>query len=400
MTTSPHPRTTTKPVLIGVLMGISGLNALAISILIPSLPSIRTGLSADVASTQLVLSGFLFALAAGQLVVGPLADLVGRRPVVFGGLAVFAAASFVAAVSTSITVLVMARILQGLGGAAGVVVSRAVIRDLFDQDRAASVLGYVTMGLAVGPMVAPFLGGTIDDALGWRAIFVLLASAGILIGLLAWRVLPETATMPNERPRGRLTKDIAALLGQPAFWAYAMTGALISATYFSFIGGIPFVANELVGLSSTQIGGALLFVSVGYFTGNFISGRFTERLGTHFMIQGGNAIVVAAITFMLACFVAGYVNIWTMFVPVAWLGLGNGMSLPSVIAGSMSVRPDLAGTASGLAGSLQFGTGALSAVLVGAALSIAPSAITVAAVMGSFALASTLTGLWSRYLGR
>ncbi len=383
--------------IIGVLIAITATNAIAVSLIVPSLPSIRSEFATDLAAVQLILSGYLVATAISQLVIGPLTDRFGRRPVLLTGLLVFAVSGAVAAVAGAMEALVLARLVQGASSSVGVVVGRAVIRDLYDRDAAASVLGYVTMGLAVVPMIGPFIGGTIDDAFGWRAVFLFIAAMAVIVLAGSWIILPETRTTVVVHTARSLLAEMGALLRIPAFWAYAATMSLLSGTYFSFLAGAPFVATELIGLTATELGAFLLFVAAGYFVGNYLAGRFSQRLGVHLMLNLGNTIVCASIGLMIALFAAGWLNAWTLFLPMTFLGLGNGISLPGAIAGSISLRPDLAGTASGLGGAMQFGTGAASAVIAGAALAAWPSALAVTAVMAGFAVVGTATGVWSRW---
>lgn len=397
MKRSAHRSSLSGVKLIAILVAIAALNPIGSSVVLPSLPSIRVDLATDVATTQFVLSGYLFATAIGQLLVGPVSDRFGRLPVLFVGLGIFCLAGIACALVSTMGALIVARVIQGIGGCAGVVISRAVLRDLFERDRAASALGYVTMGMAVAPMIAPILGGVVDQMLGWRAVFVLMVAAALLILGLTWLVLPETKSVDEERQIRSPLANIATLLAVPAFWAYALTTAFTSGVWFSFLAGAPFIAAELLGLDAVEVGISLGVTTIGYFIGNFLSGRFSQRFGVPLMIAAGNTIQLVTISVMVTLFAAGWLNVWTFFGPVAVISIGNGIALPNAIAGSLSVRPDLAGTASGTSGSIQFGMGAIGMAITGAALAVSPTAFTLVSVMAVFALLGTVASVWSRY---
>lgn len=393
---APHTQGATR--LVGLLViAIMAINALSISVVLPVLPSIRIALGADVATTQLVLSSYLMSLAAGQIVVGVLADRFGRRPVLMVGMLLFVGGAILAAVSGDIVTIVASRFVQGFGSSAGIVIGRAIVRDLFDRERSASIYGYMTMGLAVAPMLAPAVGGLLDDNVGWRSVFLTMAICGVVAGTAAWRYLPETLSPETAAKRNSLVADMGMLLGVPAFWAYSLMLAFIAGVYFSFLGGAPFVATELLGLSATALGAFLAFISIGYLIGNYLSGILSARLGTAFMIAAGNTVLCVAVAVMVVIYASGGLNAWTFFAPVAFVGLGNGMAMPSALAGAVSVRPELAGTASGIAGTLQFGIGALASAMAGAAIAAAPSALVLTFIMTVLAVIATACGIWSRF---
>jgi DHA1 family bicyclomycin/chloramphenicol resistance-like MFS transporter len=402
-TAPPRPESATGPAtgpasvgLIVILVGVTTLSPLAISIIIPSLPAISLDLGANLTAIQMVLSGYLFALAAGQLFVGPLSDRYGRRPVLLVGFTVFVLAGIACAFAPTTEWLVAGRIIQGLGGSAGIVVTRAVVRDLHGREQAASVLGYVTMGMAVPPMVGPMFGGLINDAWGWQAVFGFIASAGLLVLIVVWFKLPETNTNRAGRTIASLAADARELIAIPVFWAFNLTSALSGGVYFAFMAGAPFIASVQLGLGPAHIGALLLFPSLGYFAGNYLTGRFAQKHGIMFMIATGNLALLATVGVITVLMGLGYVTQWTLFVPMLMVGLANGVAIPSAITGGISVRPAIAGTASGLGGSLQFGTYALAALVTGAALAAAPHALTLAIVMLAGAASSTLAGFWAR----
>ncbi|HUG63197.1 MAG TPA: multidrug effflux MFS transporter [Methylomirabilota bacterium] len=354
---------------IALLVVLSAVNPLAINIYMPSMPRMAGAFDTTYAMIQLTLSLYLAIMAVAQTVIGPLSDRYGRRPVLLGGIVVFIAGSVLALSATTVEVLLVGRLLQGAGGCAGIVLARAIVRDLYDRDRAASMIGYVTMGMAVAPMLAPALGGVLEEAVGWRGSFVVMLLSGL--GALVWAMAALHETNPNV---GRVTsfretaRQWGELLAVPAFWAYSGAAAFASAVFFAFLGGAPYVTAEIMDAGPVEYGLYFILVSVGYMIGNFLTGRFAARIGVPVMINVGNMVQLVAVGSMAAAFAAGYIHPLSLFGPMFLVGLGNGVSLPSAIAGSVSIRPDLAGAASGLGGSMQVGVGAIASSLAGALL--------------------------------
>jgi DHA1 family bicyclomycin/chloramphenicol resistance-like MFS transporter len=388
---------TSHGALIAILIAVSALNPLSINIVVPSMPTIRIDLSTDFATIQYILSAYLVATAVAQLFLGPLSDRFGRRPVLIVGLGVFVAASIACAFVQSIGMLIAARLLQGAGGCAGIALGRAIVRDRYDREQSASVLAYVTMGFATAPMVAPVLGGVIDDNFGWRPIFALLAVVGTLTAIVTWFALPETrpVALPST-PRPSTLGSFAILSRIPAFWAYSLTSGFCTAVFFSFLGGTPFIASRMLGMSGTAFGVYFIFVALAFMVGNYISGRYSRRFGLSRMITAGNIILVLAVAGMAIAFALSWITPVSLFFPVYAVGLANGLSLPNSIAGSVSVKPELAGAASGFGGAMQIGFGALATVIIGLILGATDSALPLAMVMLVLAIAALACGLWSR----
>ena len=364
MTPHGHGARARPPILL--LVAVSAVSPLALNIFLPSLPRIGTSFGVSYAVVQLLLSLYLAALALAQLVIGTLSDRFGRRPVLLAGLALFLLGSLACALARDFTVLLLGRMVQAVGGCAGLVLSRAMVRDLFERERAASMIGYVTMGMAVVPMVAPAVGGFLDEGFGWRSSFWLLVGVGALMLALVALRLGETRRAGGEP--GGLLRGLPALLGSLPFWAYALTAAFASAMFFAFIAGGPYVMAEILGRGPSEYGLWAMAVSGGYILGNFFSGRYAMRFGVRRMIRMGNALCLAAVALMFLLLGVGLHHPATLFGPMFVVAMGNGVSLPSAIAGAVSVRPDLAGAAAGLAGTLQVGMGALVASAVGALL--------------------------------
>lgn len=380
---------------IAVLIAVSTLNPLALNMFVPSMPGLEAAFGTTYARVQLALSLYLAAVAVAQIVLGPLSDRWGRRPVMLAGLAVFLAGTLVCRSASSIETFILGRVVQGAGSCAGMVLSRAIVRDLYDRDRAASMIGFVTMGMAVAPTIGPAIGGLLDEHYGWRASFDAMFGFGVLVlaASLAW--LHET----NHR-RGRATgpaalaRDFADLAASPVFLAFAVSSALTSAVFFAFIGGAPYVMQKLMGLGARETGLYFVLIAAGYVVGNFLSGRYAARFGIVRMMTAGNLLGLAACSAAWVLYAAGFLHPAAVFGPMFLVGMSNGLSLPSSVAGAVSVRPDLAGAASGLIGSLQIGGGAVVTAAIGAA--VTQSAVPLYASMTALAAAALATGLVAR----
>ncbi|MGC2856658.1 multidrug effflux MFS transporter [Novispirillum sp. DQ9] len=387
MTASPAPAAppAAAPAFIAMLVGVAAVSPLGINLYLPSMPGMARSLGVDFAGVQLTLSLYLAAVAVGQLIVGPLSDRFGRRPVLLAGLALFVAGSVACLAAPSLGVLIAGRVVQAVGGCAGIALSRAVVRDLYGRDQAASMIGYVTMGMAVAPMIAPTIGGLLDGVAGWRGSFAFLAAFGAVVLVVAWRMLYETHTQRSTGGSARhLLRGYASLTRSRPFWGYALTIGFTAAMFFTFIAGASYVMIELMGRSPVEYGLYFACVPGGYLIGNFLTGRHAVRVGPDRMILIGTLIALLGALAMTAGLGAGLFHPAALFGPMFLVGLGNGFVLPNGIAGAVSVNPAVAGAAAGLSGSIQIGFGALAAPVVGAVLD--GSAWPMIAMMGAFSV--------------
>ena len=351
---------------IATLVMLSGLSALTMNIFLPSLPNMTAHFDTDYRLMQLSVAIYLAVNAVLQILVGPISDKLGRRPVILGGVAIFLLATLGCIFATDIWMFLAFRMAQATA-AVGLVLSRAVVRDLFSQDEAASMIGYVTMGMAVVPMIGPAIGGILDSTLGWQANFWLLFLLGVAMMGLTWTDLGETAT-PSGNSLAQQFREYPELLLSPRFWGYALASGFASGAFFAYLGGAPFVGTVVFGLSPTELGFYFGAPAVGYFLGNFISGRYSVRIGVNRMVLWGAMINATGILISLSILYAGYGSALSFFGFMTFVGLGNGMSIPNATAGMLSVRPHLAGTASGLGGAIMIGGGAALSALAGAML--------------------------------
>ncbi|SDC36542.1 MFS transporter, DHA1 family, bicyclomycin/chloramphenicol resistance protein [Ruegeria marina] len=348
------------------LILLSGLSALGMNIFLPSLPNMTAYFQTDYRLMQLSVALFLAVNAAMQIVIGPMADKAGRRPVILWGLVLFMAATLGCIVAPTAEVFLFFRMCQAVV-AVGIVLSRAAVRDMYEQDQAASMLGWVTMGMAVVPMIGPMIGGQLDQIFGWQANFWLLFALGGLALALTYVDFGETA-LKSGKTLVQQFREYPELLTSPRFWGYSLASGFSSGAFFAYLGGAPFVSTEVFGMEPGRMGLFFGAPAVGYFTGNFLSGAFSIRVGVNRMILLGNLMNALGIVLSLTAMIAGMGNEYTFFGFMTLVGVGNGMSIPNATAGALSVRPHLAGSASGLNGAIMLGGGAALSALAGALL--------------------------------
>ncbi len=355
--------------LVAVIL-ISMCGPLGMNIILPSLSSYQEVFKTDYANAQLTLTFYLSAIALAQLIYGPISDKVGRKPIVLFGLIVFAVGSLICLFSTSIEMMIFGRMVQAFGGCSGMVMGRAMVRDLYKDDEAASVIAYMTMAIVLAPTLAPALGGILEDQFGWQASFVFVLGFACLVLAVVLSGIRET--LPgNKRHNSRfasLFMSYGHLLKNPKFMAYTFQVSFCTAAYFAFLGGSSFVLLDLMGGSASQLGILFVVVSLFYILGNFGTARLAKKLGVPWMIRLGTIIIV--IGALLLC-------IWELTIglgPYSFFGLmsivafGNGFCVSSGLASAIGADPERVGAASGLAGSLQIGLGAVSTYIAGSLL--------------------------------
>jgi DHA1 family bicyclomycin/chloramphenicol resistance-like MFS transporter len=376
--------------LLALLIAMAGMSSLSLNILVPAMPGLATKLAADPARVQLTVSLYLMGLAVAQLVFGPLSDRFGRRPVVLAGLALATIASTAAIFAASIATLVIARVAQSLGASTGQTIGRAIIRDLYDRQHAASMIGLVTSVVVLMPMVAPLIGGILDTLFGWEAIFAFTAAVSFAICAWAMLDLPETRNLSlGPASERHFRADLAALAASPRFFGYALCAGLGSAPFFSFLGAAPHVVVSMLGRTSAEYGLWFFVPSIGFMAGNFAVSRLTTRFGIDALISWGIALTITGCLLNVAVYVAlpGW-EMATIFLPQIVIGFGNGLLLPTSIAGAVSIRPQVAGTASGVTGFVQMGIAAVAAQLGGHVISHAADALPMLLLMLMFGVAT------------
>lgn len=355
----------TPPHIVTLIL-LAGMSALAMNIFLPSLPKMTEYFDTEYRLMQLSVAIYLAVNAVLQLFVGPLSDMMGRRPVILWGLGLFLVATVGCLLAPNVGLFLFFRMAQA-SVVVAMVLSRAVVRDMVPQDQAASMIGYVTMFMAIVPMLGPAIGGVLDELFGWQANFWMLLLLGGATFWLAWSDLGETAGCSGQT-LWKQFGDYPELLTSPRFWGYALSAALSSGAFFAYLGGAPFVGSEVFGLGPSVLGVLFGAPAIGYMVGNGISGRFSARFGINQMILWGAVICLFGLGASLLMFAAGFGSAWTFFGFMTFVGLGNGLTIPNATAGTLSVRPHLAGTASGLGGAIMIGGGAGLSALAGAML--------------------------------
>ncbi len=359
--TSNEPLTTSERILlpsIWLLIGISAIGPIAMNGVLPANTAIMAELETEYGTVQLVLTVYLLASLVGQVVLGNLADQLGRRPIMIFSLAIFAVGGFLCAASNSIETLLAARFIQGIGASACTYLPRTIVRDVYARDKAASVMGYMTTAMMIAPMFGPAIGGFTTDHYSWRWLYFGLGSIGVFFCIASFLFQHETmAARKAGVAKITLLKAGGILFKERAFVSSALTLSGAVGGYFCFLAGAPFVVMESRGYSPSVYGAWFAMVAVGYLSGNFCAGKFSAQFGTRKMIR--ISMVPGLISVCLFWVLSGWSHPLGLFIPMMFLAFSNGLGIPNINSAAMSVRTDLMSSASGLAGALHLGFGVL-----------------------------------------
>ena len=348
-----------------LLVALTASGTLGMHVIIPALPATARAVDISISTVQLSITLYLVGLAAGQLLYGPLSDRFGRRPVLLLGMGLFTIASAVTAFAPNAAILIGARVLQSIGGCAGLVLGRAAVRDGATPDKAAGQLALLTIVMAVVPALAPALGGYITAFIHWRASYVLLAIIGGTTLLATILVLPET----NRDPRSRnaplsFGRGYARLLRSRLFLGFAVSGALTTTSFYGFMAASPFIFENLLHRPTQEVGIYYLILMAGVGLGGAIANRLSRRVTLRTGLRLANLTgILGASGFMLAE-LTGHLSVLTTVAPIAVFMVGAGMASPFALAGSVSANPQAIGAASGLYGFIQMGFGMLCTIVV------------------------------------
>jgi MFS transporter, DHA1 family, multidrug resistance protein len=355
-----------SPWLIANLLAQISFGLLAMTLCLPSMQEWGAIFDTRQADVQLTFSGYVVAYGAFQLVYGPLSDRHGRQPILMIGLVVAGLASVMAALATDIATLTAARVLQGAGSAASMVVGRSMVQDLFTGAQRTRVMAYIGMALGLCPPLATLIGGQIHVRWGWQLNFVLLAVLAAVLLATAWWGLPRVAKpAPTDGHWLRaMLSAYARLLREPRFLLYVAILAATTATFYAFLAGAPIVLKGY-GIGPDGIGWFIMAVPISYIAGNFMTSRLIQKMGESRVMAWGQALTVAGLLIMLALALGGVQTALAVALPLIFLGLGHGLINPPALAGTVGVMPALAGSAAAVAGLMQQLTGATGGYLVG-----------------------------------
>jgi DHA1 family bicyclomycin/chloramphenicol resistance-like MFS transporter len=368
MTSTPTDRRG-GTLLVAVLIAQIAFGLGVMTICLPSMQDWSVQLGVPQATVQLTLSAYVLSFGVFQLLWGPLSDRHGRRPVLLAGLALMIAGLMLAALSRDANMLIAARFLQGVGGGAGIVAARAGMQDLFDGAQRTRVIGYSGMAMGITPPLATVIGGLLHAHVGWQANFVLMAALTAGLMLLAWRVLPATKPSPDAAsphdPWWRSTmNNYGRLLRERAFMPAAMSIAFTAAAWYAFLGAAPVVLGSY-GVGPARLGLYVMLVPLAYIVGNFITTRLAHRLGGSALMLAGQCSSLAGIALMILLAFVGVDDPIAFTLPLALLGIGHGLFLPTAMVRTVGLVAGLAGAAAALTGVLQQLVGAASGYVVG-----------------------------------
>ncbi len=324
-----------------LLSAVTALAFCALHMVVPALPLLVPAFDDSPARVQLVLTLYLAGIAAGQLVYGPLSDRFGRRPVLIAGLVLFLVGTLLCAAAWSLTALIIGRLLQALGACAGIVLARAIIRDVYDREAAARGLALVMMAMSLAPAVSPAFGAYLAEWFDWRAIFILLGGLGAIVFAATVMRLPETNFHRVSLDLAGMGRTAILLLRSPAFIGFALCGACTSASWFTFIAAAPQLLAQALGEPPSTYGLMILLPMAAYMLGNAAAARFALRFGSLALVVCGRALAFVAAIAMALWWLAAGLDLWVLFVPIALSSIGDGLSQPSAMAAGLSIYPRL-----------------------------------------------------------
>lgn len=384
------------PLWLLAMVSISG--TIALHMFVPALPAAATALGASAAAMQTTITVYIFGLAAGQLIYGPLSDAFGRRPLLLIGLALYTVAGLAAALAPNVETLVWARLFQALGGCAGLALGRAIVRDVSQPDEAIRALALLTLTMMVGPGFAPLLGSGLVVVSGWRAVFVALALLGAATLILGWRLIPETNTHRSGRLHLRaLARDHATLLRSPAFLGFAIGGGCATTSMYAYIAAAPFIFTDGLGRPLHEVGVYLALLVVGVSLGNVLTRRLSMNFDVGRLLGAATIASVASSIALLVVVLAGWLTVPLLVGLMFVFSIGTGIAGPAALGKALSIDARLVGSASGLYGSLQMSIGALCSALSGLGGNPALAAAIVMSAASLLALAAVRGALeWQR----
>ena len=375
--------------LLALLAALVALGPLSVDMYLPAMPLMMRALNTDIGHMHLTLSSYLSGFALFHLACGPLADRFGRKPILTIGTGVFVIACIGCAQSTSIEELLIYRFLQGIGACVGPTLARTVTRDIFGPRGAARALSLIAMLMALGPAVAPTLGGFVLLVLPWPVIFLFLACYGVLMILLLQVYLAESLPERQSLHPINIARNYAQLVSDGGFLTVTIASGLIYSALMAYLSSASFVYIDMLGVPVQYFGFIFLSTVVGYMAGSAISARMASRYDSHQTMVAGALLCLLTTAIMWAGASLHPESIWVLMLPMTLYAIGMGLILPHAMAIALAPFPHIAGTASALLGFLQMGLSAIGTAFVGSLLSNSPQPMLVAMfiiTLGSFAL--------------
>ena len=345
-----------------LLVALTACGTLGMHVIIPALPATARAMGISIGTVQLTITLYLIGLAAGQLLYGPLSDRFGRRPVLLAGMTLFTLASTAAALAPNPAVLIGSRILQSIGGCAGLVLGRAAVRDGATPDQAAGQLALLTMVMSVVPAIAPAIGGFLTAYVHWRASYFLLAAIGAATLIMTLLMLPETH-LTGRAPLS-FALGYTRLLRSRVFLGFSVAGALTTTSFYGFMAAAPFIFENTLHQPTQDVGLYYLLLMVGVGSGAILANRLSRLVALRTGLRIANLLAILGASGFMLAELTGHLSVLTVVASVALFMVGAGMASPFALAGSVSANPLAIGAASGLYGFTQMGYGMVCTIVV------------------------------------
>jgi DHA1 family bicyclomycin/chloramphenicol resistance-like MFS transporter len=350
---------------VAILIALTMTSPVALTIYVPVMPSIAESFGTDFSTIQWSLTVYLIAVALGQLAYGPLSDVFGRLAVLKVGLLLFFLSSLVLALFPTISVLIAGRALQAIGACSGMVLARAMIRDTYGEHETAVMFAYVAMGFAVGPAIAPLIGGFLGARFGWQSIFIVLTIYAAILVLVSFTVIPETLKVrSNSWKYKQIFHSYGKLIRDGRFQSLILASACLSAVFFGFIGGAAFLFVDELNLGPEIFGLSMLALVSCFMAGSFLATRFARRLARETIIRIGFVFLIISSGLWVFFYLDGTTTVSRVIVPILIFSLGRGISEPFILSSSLNLHPEITGTAAGFLGFMQLTISGFFTILV------------------------------------
>ena len=354
-----------SPLFLTSLVAMSAVGGVGTHIFLPALPAVQQDFAADTGVVQLTISLAMIALGVAPLIYGPLSDMYGRRPMVLAGTIIFLVGCLVCAFSASLWQLVLGRMMQAAGAAAGYSLSRSIARDVYGQEDTARVLAYLMMAVVIAPMLAPSVGGVLTDVFNWRMIFHFTGVVVFLVLLLFLVGLPETNAVRTGGGFHSMSKGMRLIVRVPFFWGYALQSALAMSVFYAFLAAAPYLMTDVLERPARDYGFWFIGLSCCFIFGNFASARLVGRFGKVRLILFGVAATVILLTGGAILFLTFTLTPFVLFLPTTAIAFVQGLILANSQAGAIEAHPEAIGAAAGLSSFLQLAVAALATQVVG-----------------------------------